>query len=211
MDINVPYMPSVKNLAAILDAAQRAAVPEAFSYEFLRDLGFTSSNDRSIIKVFKYIGLLDQSGRPQSSYKEFVDHTKSKAVLARRLKAAYDDLYLSHQKAHENTVDALKGWFRSKTGKGDAVALKMASTFKSLATYADFSKVNADLSKNPDEGKTPQEQSAPPTPKPDVDDAKKGLLSSGVGLVYRLEIHLPDTQNLDTYRAIFKALREELG
>jgi len=29
------------------------------------------------------------------------------------------------------------------------------------------------------------------------------------GLVYRLEIHLPDTQNVDTFRAIFRALREE--
>ncbi|MEO0332090.1 MAG: hypothetical protein AAF223_10440, partial [Bacteroidota bacterium] len=33
---------------------------------------------------------------------------------------------------------------------------------------------------------------------------------SKFGLVYRLEIHLPDTQNIETYRSIFRALREEL-
>ncbi len=57
MDINVPYMPSIKNLNAILDKAQHAAVPEAFGYDFLKDLGFASSNDRSITKVFKYLRL----------------------------------------------------------------------------------------------------------------------------------------------------------
>jgi hypothetical protein len=203
MDINVPYMPSVKNLHSILDAAQHASVPETFSYEFLRDLGFSSSNDRSVIKVLKYLGMLDTSGRPQTSYKDFVDHTKTRQILAQRLKAAYDDLYTSHKQAHEKTVDELKGWFRSKTGKGDAVAWKMATTFKSLADYADFKKKLEEPIKHPEaEGKKPLE--TPPT------ELKGERLSNQIGLVYRLEIHLPDTQNIETYRAIFRALREEL-
>jgi hypothetical protein len=205
MDINVPYMPSVKNLHKILDAAQHASVPEAFSYEFLRDLGFSSSNDRSIIKLLKYLGMLDSSGRPQNSYKDFVDHTKTKPVLAERLKAAYDDLYTSHKKAHEKSADELKGWFKSKTGKGDSVAWKMATTFKSLADYADFTKEIIKPIKHPEaEAKKPLE-----IPESQIIPQGKRL-GDQLGLVYRLEIHLPDTQNIETYRAIFKALREEL-
>jgi len=143
MDIDVPSMPSVKNLHKILDAIQHAAVPDAFTYEFLRDLGFSSSNDRAILKIFKYLGLLDASGRPQNSYRDFVDHTKTKHVLAERLQVAYDDLYASNKKAHEKTVSNLKGWFKTKTGKGDAVATKMATTFRTLAQYADFSKAKS--------------------------------------------------------------------
>lgn len=211
MDVNVPYMPSNKNLHAILDAAQHAAVPESFSYEFLRDLGFTSSNDRSIIKVLKYLGMLDASGRPQKSYRDFVDHTKTKSVLAQRLKAAYDDLYLSHKKAHEKSVEELKGWFRSKTGKGDAVAYKMAATFKGLASYADFTKEPKEAPTHP--GAKPESGhggESPPPPGSNGDDGGGGF-GGTVGLVYRLEIHLPDTQNIETYRAIFKAMKEELG
>jgi len=205
MDTNVPYMPSVKNLTKILDAVQHAAVPRAFGYDFLKDLGFTSSNDRSIIKVFKYLGFLDASGRPQSSYREFVDHTRTKSVLAERLKAALDDLYTSHKKAHEKSVDELKGWFKSKTGKGDAVAKKMATTFKNLASYADFSAVKPEeKSQKPEKLKDKVDEKPPP--KPPVLGGETPL-----GLVYRLEIHLPDTQNIDTFRAIFKAMREELG
>jgi hypothetical protein len=206
MDIDVPYLISIKNLHKMLDAVQHAAVPETFTYEFLKDLGFSSSNDRSLIKLFKYLGFLDQSGRPQTSYRDFVDHTKTKHVLAARLQAAFDDLYVSNKTAHEKTVDNLKGWFKSKTGKGDAVALKMASTFKSLAQYADFSKATTTAKKDeppPPENPKKDEPPVPPQIPPITGESK-------FGLVYRLEIHLPDTQNIETYRAIFKALREEL-
>lgn len=200
MDTNIPYMPSIKNLTAILDKVQHAAVPEAFGYDFLKDLGFTSSNDRSIIKVFKYLGLLDPAGRPQTPYREFVDHNKTKHVLADRLRVAFDDLYASNKEAHKMSVDNLKGWFKSKTGKGDAVAMKIGSTFKGLASYADFSKTPT--SPDPDQA-APQKDT--PAPKKEA-----GAGIEGMGLVYRFEIHLPDTQNIETFRAIFKALREEL-
>ena len=149
MDINVPYMPSVKNLHTILDKVQHAAVPDAFGYDFLRDLGFSSSNDRSVVKMLKYLGFLDASGRPQSSYREFVNPSKTKVVLAERLREVYDDLYVSNKKAQEMTVEQLKGWFKSKTGKGDAVARKIATTFKTLSDYADFTGVLSKESKDP--------------------------------------------------------------
>ncbi len=46
---------------------------------------------------------------------------------------------------------------------------------------------------------------------PETKQTTKPLeLESKLGLVYRIEIHLPETQNIETYRSIFKALREEL-
>lgn len=206
MDTDVPYMPSVTNLAKILDAIQKAGVPDAFNLDFLKDLGFTSSNDRPVIKVLKYLGMLDSSGRPQNSYREFVDHTKAKAVLATRLRAAFDDLYLSDKDAHNKSAEQLKGWFKTKTGAGDAVAKKMATQFKALASYADFSAPAATEPKPPaPDTKHKQEDAKPPKPPP-----VEGADVKGFGLVYRIEIHLPDTQNVETFRAIFRALREEL-
>jgi hypothetical protein len=74
---------------------------------FSEILDLRASNDRPVIKLFKYIGLLDASGRPQTAYREFVDHTKAKKVLAARLRSAYDDLYLSDKDAHTRTVESL--------------------------------------------------------------------------------------------------------
>jgi hypothetical protein len=206
MDPNTPYMPSVTNLHKILDKMQNAGVPEVFNLDFLTDLGFTSSNDRAVIKVLKYLGMLDPSGRPQASYRQFVDHTQSKAVLASRLRVAYDDLYLSDRDAHTRTVGVLKGWFKTKTGAGDAVAEKIATTFSALAKYADFSAAPS--------APTLPDQPSPPKPPPVVEEPngrpKGSPVAAEFGFVYRLEIHLPDTQNVETFRAIFKALREEL-
>jgi hypothetical protein len=205
MDTNVPYMASIKNVSAILNKMQNAGVPDAFGYDFLRDLGFTSSNDRSVIKVLKYLGMLDASGKPLSPYREFTNQTKSKFVLADRLRVAYDDLYLTDRSAHDKTTEELKGWFKSKTGSGDAVATKIASTFKAFAAFADFSRETPPpLDEQPaPEDEKPAEPEHKPKHKPPT-----GKLD--LGLVYRLEIHLPDTQNVETYRAIFKALREEM-
>src|SRR5690349_9069108 len=116
VDTNIPYVLSVSNLSKILDAIQRAAVPDTFNLDFLKDLGFTSSSDRPVIKVLKYLGMLDGSNKPLQPYRDFVDHNKSKIVLAERMRAAFDDLFTANPNAHEKTSDALKGWFKSKTG-----------------------------------------------------------------------------------------------
>ncbi|MDO6674580.1 DUF5343 domain-containing protein [Tenacibaculum sp. 1_MG-2023] len=208
MDTNVPYMASVKNLTAIFGKIQKAAVPERFTIEFLKDLGFKSSNDFGVTKLLKYLGFLSASGQPQTAYREYVDETKSKKVLAQRIKIAFDDLYNSNKTAHTKTGDELKGWFKTKTGKSDSVAIKMATTFKTLASIADFS---APLKTEPKKVEpAPATENQPiQQPIPIVQDNSISR-KSDFGLVYRFEIHLPDTQNIETHRAIFKALKEEL-
>jgi hypothetical protein len=212
LDSDIPYMPAVKNLHPILNAMQKAAVPDAFGLDFLKDMGFTSSNDRTIIKVLKYLGFLDNTGKPQAPYREFINHTKSKKVLASRLRFAFDDLFAADRNAANKSASDLKGWFKTKTGVGDGAAEKMATTFKSLASYADFSgEVEKRDEEKQDEGKKDPEES-----KDESNDEKKKrhkgpiTLESGFGLTYRIEVHLPDTSNIETYRAIFHALREEL-
>lgn len=206
MNLEIPYMPSIKNLNQILDKIQKAAAPEAFGYDFLKDLGFTSSNDRSIIKIFKYLGLLDSSQRPQDSYRDFMNDRISKKVLAKRLTTSFDDLFKSNKEAYKMTVDELKGWFKTKTGKSDTVAIKMATTFKALADYSDFKNID-DIKK---EGEIHKEDKKEKTDENQHDKKINDAFKNQIGLVYRFEIHLPDTQNIDTYRAIFKAMKEEL-
>jgi hypothetical protein len=206
MNPDVPYMMSVANLHKILDAIQRAGAPEVFHLDFLKDLGFKASNDRGAVKLLKYLGMLDGSGRPQASYRDFMDQTKAKHVLANRMRSAFDDLFTADRNANTKSVEQLKGWFKTKTGAGDAVAQKMASTFRSLATYANWDGAPPAAA---EEEKS--EFSTPERIQPPIELSQPtGRGKSDIGLVYRFEIHLPDTQNVDTFRAIFRALREEL-
>jgi len=201
MNIDIPYMPSVKNVNAIMAKIQGASLPASFTIDFLRDLGFPSSNDRSLIKFLKYIGFIDNNSKPLEPYKKYLDHNNSKKVLGQQLKIAFDDLFIAHKNANKMSGSELKGWFRTKTGQSDAVAEKIASTFKAFADLSEFADhtgekatdKNDELSK--DKGEIP---------------ISLPLENNKLGLVYRFEIHLPDTQNIDTYRAIFKAIKEEL-
>jgi hypothetical protein len=210
MDTDVPYMVSSKNVSAIFDKIQNAGAPQIFGLDFLKDLGFTSSNDRGVIKVLKFLGFLDSSGKPQSSYREFMDQSKARTVLASRIRVAYDDLFTSDKNANAQSADKLKGWFKTKTGASDAVAKKIATTFKTLATYADFSKSKVDTPA-PIGGETPIVKTTPDVAKNQAKGSdERTPLSHAFGLTYRIEVHLPDTTNVDTFRSIFRAIREEL-
>lgn len=218
MNSDVPYLAAIGNMHKILDAIQNAGAPSVFNLEFLKDLGFTSSQDRPMPRVLKYLGMLDDSGRPTSVYREFMDHNKAKQVLAARMRVAFDDLFTSDKNAHTKTADQLKGWFKTKTGAGDAVAKKIATNFKALATYGDFTTPVADAPDTPEKldnsvsnsEKNIEQGTAAHISVNTQPRANESLGTSHIGLVYRFEIHLPDTQNVDTHRAIFKALREEL-
>ena len=213
MDVNVPYLLKLGNLPKILDKIQRAGAPETFNVEFLKDLGFTSSQDRPVAKLFKYIGLLDLNGHPTAAYREFMDQNKAKAVLATRLRSTYDDLFTADRDAQAKSVEHLKGWFKTKTGAGDSVAEKMAATFKTLANYADFKAAALEpggVSDSPLKDAPTGNGTGANTQNGSGGGRSSNGRDSAIGLVYRFEIHLPDTQNVDTFRAIFRALREEL-
>lgn len=207
MNTEVPYLISTGNLPKILDKIQNAGAPSTFTIEFLKDLGFTASQDRPVPKLLKYLGFLDSNGHPTAAYREFMDNSRAKSVLAAQLRVAFDDLFTADKAAQTKSPEQLKGWFKTKTGAGDSAADKMARTFKTLATYADWN--GPVTAPPPAAAQTKAAEHEQPDEEPKV---RRHHPSGGnaIGLVYRLEIHLPDTQNIDTFRAIFKALREEL-
>lgn len=200
------YVNNVGNLAKFLDEIRTAGVPDRVTFEFLKTLGFKSSNDRPIISVLKGIGFLDANGTPTDAYRAFRDPHGGPKVLARALRTAYSDVFLANTKAHELPVDKLKGIIATKTSKGDTVVKLIATTFKVLCKAADFSEAVEDgvqaatqpAKKKKDEKDVENTASPPPPP-------------LGVpGFHYNIQIHLPTTTDITVYNAIFKSLKEHL-
>ena len=206
MAVPTSYLTGTKNLPEILAAIQKASVPAKFTYDFLKKLGYPSSNDRPLIPLFKSLRFLDDSSAPLDRYKRFRDGAHSRAVMAEGLREAYADVFGVDQQAQNLSQDDLKGIFARLSGKSDAVAEKMALTFKSLAGHADFS--------------------APPTvnggpPSAIVDEPKVLETRDEVEHVDRkvpvlqlrhdIHIHLPISTDVTVYDAIFRAVRQNLG
>ena len=208
MVLTIAYMASVKNLGGILDSIKDAGVPPRFTYEFLKGLGFASSNDRAVLSVLKGLRFLDEQGVPAERYRQYRDRTKSKQVMAAAMREAYGDLFLAHEKAYQLSVEKVKGFFASKTDKGDRVVECMAATFRALAQYADFSAATTAPAAVMAEPLRSRDEE---TREPEL--AARRAMEGGVpsGFHYNIQIHLPPTRDIAVYNAIFKALRENLG
>jgi hypothetical protein len=199
------YLTSYKNLKDILQSIQGAQAPKKFTVNFLLGLGYKGTADRLIIGYLKSLGFLNPSGEPTPRYYAFLDQTQGSKILAEAITEAYADLFQVNTKAHELSAGEIKNKLRTITqGQfSDAVLDKMAGSFKAISALADFShphKVMATIS--------------PAKPEPErVEHAIANEPSQALrlgGLVYNIQIHLPDSRDPAVYDALFRSLKDHL-
>ena len=204
MTLPTSYLTSTKNLDAILTAIQGAQAPEKFTQAFLESLEFKSTSDRLVIGVLKLLGFIDDSGRPKDRYFRFLDQTQSAKVLAEGIREAYQDLFKVNVKAHELGKQGVVNKFKT-LGQGqisDAVLDKMAMTFTALVKKADF--------QSPPTSTTSLTEGTAKTE--DLSDNGTGAraeIKLG-GLVYNIQIVLPESRDAAVYDALFTSLRRHL-
>src|SRR6266508_697625 len=199
MDVTNAYMYTVKSLPQMFESIQKAQVPPRFTHDFLRTLGFKSTNDRAFINVLKGLGFVDSNSVPTQAYRDYRDKKTAGAVLARQLRQAYKGLFLADEQAHDLSVEDLKGKLSSLTGKDQSVIQKMASTFKTLAGIADFKQAVEPPRAVPLEEPVESPALEQVTPRP-----------TGLAFAHTIYINLPATREVAVYDAIFKSIREHL-
>jgi hypothetical protein len=198
----LPYLLGVKNLDAILEKIKTAGTPPKFTVDFLKtSLGFTSSSDRGVIKILRTLGFLTADGVPTARYNEFRQSSTSGRAMATGLREGWAPIFLADQQAHTKTSTQLKEIFKNVTGKAEAVAEKMATTFKALAPKADFAAPSAPLA---------VDDTADHSDKETEGGKRTSSTRSGMALHHDIHIHLPPSSDVAVFTAIFRALREEL-
>lgn len=203
MALPTSYLTSTKKLPSIIEALQGAQAPERVTQRFLEDLGFTATSDRLYINVFKALGLLSDTGQPQAAYHRFLDKSEGKYVLAEGVRKAYSDLFQLNKNAQTMSKGDVQAKMKtiSQGQYTDDVLSKMATTFKALAGQADFS--------SRDEGEVPKREE-------DVDEGvngRNGESEQGMkfgGLVYNINLHLPESRDPAVYDALFRSLNQHL-
>lgn len=209
MSLPTSYLTSTKNLSGILDAIKNAQAPPKFTNSFLESLEYKSSSDRLIIGVLKALGFLTPGGEPTSRYFQFLDQTQSGKILAEGIRDAYADLFQVNVSAHTLSRTELKNKLKTLTqGKlTDAVLDKMASTFGALVPLADFSA--SAKHKHVDESDLHKEEKKHEIREEDDGKDHGNAISLG-GLVYNVQIQLPESRDPAVYDALFKSLKEHL-
>jgi len=126
--------------------------------------------------------------------------------LAEGIRNAYSDLFAVSTKANELSKSDLIGKFKtlSQGQYSDAVLGHMSDTFLTLVKLADFK-----ATKKP-AAKAKLAPGAPVDIPPEGETRQGDGLHFG-GLVYNIQIVLPDTRDQAVYDALFKSLRQHLG
>ena len=207
MTSELPYMIQIGNIPAILDRIQEAGTPAKFTHEFLKNiLGFRGSGDRGVVKVLKQLGFLTADSVPTARYNEFRSETTGRRMLAEGLREGWSEIFLADQKAYEKTVKELTQIFKGVTGAGDSSAQKMAQTFKAFAGQADWTNPPESLGLG-------DEQEADEDKYVGSEEHEKEVRSTvelPISLHHDIHLHLPTTSDVSVYRAIFRALQDEL-
>ncbi|MEW5684472.1 MAG: DUF5343 domain-containing protein [Pseudomonadota bacterium] len=198
------YLTSAKNLKDIFNKAQHGVPPEKFNNDHLKAIGFASSNDRAVVPLMKDLGFLTGDGTPTQRYRDYRDPARSRAVMAQALREAYPDLFVINEKLSKSDREAVKGRFKSLHDSSESVAEAQTKTFYALLELADLSAPanGAATNKALEEIVTDSKASG--------DKEATGVGLRSLPLNYRFEIQLPATKDVEVFRAIFKALREEL-
>jgi Family of unknown function (DUF5343) len=209
------YVLKPSSIPAYFDSILDAQAPERFSYKFLENLGFTSTNDRLLIGLLKELGFLNTDGAPQPRYYEFLDRSRSKQVLADAVREAFSDLFAVNKKANELNKDDVKNKLRTLYAgkKSDELIDRIARTFTALVEYADFSSPPSPSETSATAVTLAEPKRTTHHEEPRAPESKPPRAAPlGVGsLQYQINIVLPESRDQAVYDAVFKSLREHLG
>jgi hypothetical protein len=201
-------------LPKFLETLRLGTAPQTFTRQFLKDIGFKSSNHHQFIPLLKGLGFLTPDGSPTERYKQFLDSTKWSQILAEAVREAYGDVFVLKAKPTNSDLNMIAGKFKSTYNLSEVQAERSARTFLALLNLSD-----PETLYNTGKPQAVVQQSEPPTeqviasqitPKINGADILTTDAKPIIGLHYNIQIHLPATKDLEVYNAIFKSLRNHL-
>ena len=204
-----PYMNAYGNVTKILNKVKEAKTPDRFSHDYLGTvLGFSGGSARPFIALAKRIGLLNTDGTPTTLYNQFRNPAQSEQAMAMMVRRGYPELYKRNEYAHALEEAELTGLVVEVTGLEESATTLRAivKTFLALISFANFelepvTQVDDD---GVDEEKGSDRQA------PDDGTASPPGQLGQLRFSHNIYINLPDTNDVEVFNAIFKALKDNL-
>jgi hypothetical protein len=124
-------------LKTLLGKIRDVGVPKKVTIQWLKTLGFTSSNDKTLIGVLKQIDFIDANGIPTPRWAQYRG-AHYKKVLGEAVVHGYGDLYAVYPDAHQRSQSDLEHVFSTHSSGGKQVIGKTMSTYRTLVEVAEF-------------------------------------------------------------------------
>jgi len=134
---DVIYTTVPGKIQTLLSKVKQVGIPPKVTHAWLKTIGFTSSNDSTLMGVLRVAGLIDSSGVPTARWSQFRG-ARGKEVLGEGIRQGYSELYAVYPDAHARSNFDLENVFSSSSKAGKQAIQKAVSTFKNLAAEAEF-------------------------------------------------------------------------
>lgn len=185
-----------------------AGVPSPADIKWLKSHGFTSSNDRRLLTILRFLDFVDDKGLPTDKWTAYRSKDGDKA-LGHAIIEAYKELYEYIPEAHKASRDDLLHFFRPRTTGGDITVQRQVLNFLSLTTLASF---DVDQEPGPAAAFIMDATTPVSTPQNTTQQANVCQLTGSNGLTINLNVQLtlPESADARMIDQIFAAMGKHL-
>ncbi|MFC3164988.1 DUF5343 domain-containing protein [Ciceribacter thiooxidans] len=188
----------------LLEKIRTIGIPKKATTAWLKTIGFTSSNDKSLIGVLRFVGLIDSAGTPTSVWSNFRG-THHRAVLGEAIRKGYAELYAIYPDAHTRSNTEIGHVFSTSSTAGQQVIAKTVATFKALATEADFSSAPLDINTSIHTGPLHTAPANAPTQEP-----QRPNVQNGPAVHIDIQVHISPESTAEQIDKIFESMAKHL-
>jgi len=132
------YTTVTGKIKPLLEKIRKAGIPPKVTINWLKSLGYTSSNDATLASVLKFIGFTDSSNIPTPKWSAYRG-ANHRVVLGNAIRQGYAELFSLYPDANTRSHTELNHVFSTSSSGGEQVISKTVQTFKALVEEADFS------------------------------------------------------------------------
>jgi hypothetical protein len=204
--VEYAYTTVTGKIKDFLAKIRSTGIPPKLTQAHLKTLGFTSSNDGTLIGVMKFVGLIDDSGIPTQMWNAYRG-THHRAVLAKGIREGYADLFAVYPDANVRPNPELTHVFTTSSSAGAQVIGKTVATFKALVDEADFVTVPPPTSTTLNAGPLHTPAATEPPAKP---AALVPVRSQGPEVHIDIQIHISPESTYEQIDKIFESMAKHL-
>jgi hypothetical protein len=205
--VEYAYTTVTGKIKPFLEKIRSVGVPPKVTTAWLKTIGFTSSNDTTLIGVLKFIGFTDQGGIPTATWNAYRG-AKHRSVLGDAIRKGYAELYAVYPDAHKRSSVDLTHVFSTSSTAGSQVVNKTVATFKALVDEADFPASSEPEQTTMHSGPLHTPAAVHP---PQIPGAHQSTgMTGGPGLHIDIQIHISPESTTEQIEKIFESMAKHL-
>ena len=205
----LPYVVNTGKVPEYFNKIQEVGRPGTVNRQWLKTVGFTSSNDRYLVAFLRDIGFIDTSGNPTQLWTDYRDSSAARGILATALRDGFSELFQLYSDANQKDDAAVRNWMRTYSPDASPTTVdRSLATFRAVCALADF---------GPEGSRPASDAASVSSGQPSVSGAQPaaGIGSPALSAIVpsvniNVELHLPASADADHYEAFFSAMRKHL-